>query len=226
MPKLTESERLSGVQRSSGERWASVSSLTGGVDLNDPTTVALLAAEGFERARFSYAIYGGLLVAAYGEPRETRDADFAVVDLTVRDARRALETERIETQISFEDVCFGGLSVSRLAILGSTAFTGLNTIDLVRPRSDRYAADAVGRAPTVPVRDRRVRVLTPEDFVLFKALSTRDRDLEDAASVLRRSRAVIDFELVETEIESLSLELPDFDVKARYAALQRRSEGA
>ena len=51
------------------------------MDLNDPTTVALLAADAFEAAGFEYALYGGLLTAAYGEPRETRDADLAVIDV-------------------------------------------------------------------------------------------------------------------------------------------------
>jgi hypothetical protein len=94
------------------------------VDLNDPTTVALLAAEAFAKSGFRHAVYGGLLVAAYGEPRETRDADFAVVELAAVDAARALRAAGVETQVAFEDVAFGGLLVSRLTLIGSQAFTG------------------------------------------------------------------------------------------------------
>lgn len=38
-------------------------------DLSDPTTSSLLAAEAMARAGLAYALYGGLLLAAYGEPR-------------------------------------------------------------------------------------------------------------------------------------------------------------
>jgi hypothetical protein len=140
------------------------------VDLNDPTTVALLAADAFAAAGYQHALYGGLLTAAYGEPRETRDADLAVVELAASDARRALDGHGIHTLVAFEDVTFGGLLVSRLTVLGAAPDTGLNTIDLVRPRSRRYAALAVRRAVT-SLRDQQVRVLTLEDFIVFKVLS-------------------------------------------------------
>jgi hypothetical protein len=65
---------------------------------------------------------------------------------------------------------------------------GLNTLGLVRPRSARHAEAAMGRSIGAPLRDRNVQVLTPEDFVLFKLLSTRERDLDDAISVVRRGR--------------------------------------
>jgi hypothetical protein len=65
-----------------------------------------------------------------------------------------------------------------------------------------------------------VKVLTLEDFLLFKALSTRDRDLEDAASAVRRSAEFLDAKLMQREIEALSTEIPDFDVRQRYARVQ------
>lgn len=59
------------------------------MDLNDPTTVALLTAEALDSAGFEYALYGGLLTAVYGEPRETWDADVAgLVDLAVAGLRK------------------------------------------------------------------------------------------------------------------------------------------
>ena len=45
------------------------------MELDDPTALALLAAEAPSRARIEHALYGGLLLAAYGEARETRDAE-------------------------------------------------------------------------------------------------------------------------------------------------------
>ena len=194
------------------------------MDLNDPTTVALLAADAFEAAGQEYALYGGLLTAAYGQPRETRDADLAIIDLSAQDARQALHARGISTLITFEGVKFGGLIVSRLTLLGTTADTGLNTIDLVRPRSSRYAALAVKRAVVSTLRDEPVRVLTLEDFVLFKVLSTRDRDLEDARSALQRRGAALTTNVLEDELAGLATELSDVDVRGRWTAVQRRSD--
>lgn len=196
------------------------------MDLNDPTTVTLLASEAFERTGIPHAVCGGLLVAAYGEPRETRDADFAVVALSAGDAGSSLRLAGLETQVSFEEVTFGGLVLSRLAILGSDAFTGLNTIDLVCPRSPRYAREAVLRGAIAPLRGRDVKVLTPEDFIVFKALSTRDRDLDDAASTLRRSGDLVDTDWIKSEVLALATEIPDFDVMARFALIKKRAEGS
>ena len=49
------------------------------LNLDDPTAVALAIFRTFSTRRIETALYGGLALAAYGEPRETRDADFAVV---------------------------------------------------------------------------------------------------------------------------------------------------
>lgn len=47
-------------------------------------------------------------------------------------------------------------------------------------------------------------------------LSTRERDLEDAASVVRRSAEFLSLDVVEMEIVALSRALPDVDVAARH----------
>ena len=189
------------------------------MDLKDPTTAALLAADALEKAKLRHALYGGLLLAAYGEPRETRDVDLAVVDLGTQAARDALARAGIDAEVSFEETRFGGLLVARLMLLGGEATLGLNTVDLVRPRSARYAEAALGRAVSAPLRDRTVRVLTPEDFVLFKLLSTRDRDLDDAVSVKRRGEA-LDEDLIRREVAALAREIPDFDVRRRHDAFR------
>ena len=54
------------------------------MDLNDPVAVALLADEALRRSNVPHALYGGLLLAAYGDPRETRDADVAVIECSAQ----------------------------------------------------------------------------------------------------------------------------------------------
>ncbi len=196
------------------------------IDLTDPTALAILAAKAFEEAGVEYALYGGLLLAAYGEARETRDADLAVVGDVVDVARVALEHAGATTHVAFVDVVFGGLSLSRITVLGGAETTGLNTIDLVRPRSARFARGVMDRSVQAPLRGASIRIVTAEDFVLMKALSTRDRDLDDAATVVRRLGDLFDAALVDPEVDLLELELPEAQVAARMAAIGGRARGS
>ena len=193
------------------------------MNLNDPVATALRVAEVLERAGHRHALYGGLLLAAYGEPRETHDVDVAVVDLPADAARLALESAGIPSTVSFDDVVFGGLSLGRVALLGGDADTGLNVLDLVKPRSARYRAAAISRSILAPLRDGTIRALSVDDFVVFKALATRDRDVDDAASVLVRSHELVDLDAVNLEIDQLSVELPDWDVRGRWELIRARA---
>ncbi|HZL18284.1 MAG TPA: hypothetical protein VFG23_11115 [Polyangia bacterium] len=112
------------------------------MDLADPTAVLLATAEAFERAGIRIAAYGGLVLAAYGTPRETKDADLAV------------------------------------------------------------------------------RLVTPEDFVILKILSTRERDLEDASTVLGELCGRIDSKFLEQEVAELAREMAEHDVAGRYQQLR------
>ena len=193
------------------------------MDLADPATAAILAADALSRAGIPHALYGGLLLAAYGEARETIDADFAVADAPPPAIREALAARGIEARPVFAGVVLGGHAVDRFTLSGGDAATGLNSLDLVRPRSARYRTLALARALTAPLRGSTVCALRPEDFIVFKILSTRDRDLDDATSVLRRSRGSVDMAAVRSEIATLAAEIPDFDVTSRLARLDLAS---
>lgn len=187
------------------------------MDLSDPTTATLAVADAFRRAALPHAVYGGLALAAYGEPRETKDADLAVSGVPAAAALAALRAGGLDVALTFEAVRFGGNTVTRVALLGGEAAIGLNVLDLVEPRSPRYARAAVGRRIEGTIRGRPIAVLTPEDFILLKVLSTRDRDLDDAASVVRTLRPTLDLALVRAEAAALAREVPDHDVAGRLA---------
>lgn len=186
------------------------------MDLNDPIAVLLAAADLFERAGIRAAAYGGLTLAMYGEPRETRDADMAIAGLDVELARNALESSGLEILVPFSRVKFGGCEVSRFSIMSGSSF---NTVDLVMPLSGRYGENMMGRILRGTLRDSEIDVVSPEDFVILKVLSTRDRDLEDARSVVASLRARLDFNLIRNEIEMLAGEIADHPVHDRFLAV-------
>ena len=195
------------------------------LDLNDPTAVLLAVVDAFHRAGIAGAVYGGLALAAYGEPRETRDADLAVLGVSGDEALVALRAGGIEAVLGFERVRFGGHLVTRITLFGSEGDSGLNVADLIEPRSGRYAAAALGRAIAATLRGQAVTVLSPEDFVVFKVLSTRERDLEDGATVLRTLGTAVDLALIEREVTALAEEISDHDVVGRFARLLTAARG-
>ena len=66
------------------------------MDLDDPVAVALAVADALRQEAIPYALYGGLLLAACGEARETKDGDVAVVRADAPSVAPLLEAE-IET---------------------------------------------------------------------------------------------------------------------------------
>lgn len=186
------------------------------MQLDDPTALALLAADALRRAGIDHALYGGLLLAAYGEARETRDADMAVAGATATEAARVLATTGLRTTVALERARFGGLWLSRVTLVGGVDGNDLNTLDLVEPLSSAYARRALGRALDSTLRSQPIRLLTPEDFVVFKVLSTRDKDLDDAASVLATLGSEIDRQRIESEILALQEQVPDHPAVERW----------
>lgn len=193
------------------------------LDLNDPIAVLLAATRALADARIEAATYGGLALATYGAARETKDADLAVAAAASGAVAQALRKAGLEPSLAFEKVRFGGSDVTRFTLLPGADQTGLNTLDLVQPRSPRFAALVLGRAREGSLRGQRIRVVTPEEFVLLKILSTRERDLEDAASVLRALEGRLDVEAIREEGERLAREIPDHDVRGRLERALRQS---
>jgi hypothetical protein len=190
------------------------------IDLNDPIAVLLAVVLAFEKAAIEAAAYGGLALAMYGEPRETKDADLAVTAAAGTAGEAALRAAGFNVVLAFDRVRFGGQYVSRLTLIGGEAGS-LNTADLVEPRSSRYARAAMARSLTGTLREQPIRVLSPEDFIVMKILPTRDRDLEDAASVIRALTPRLDMEMIDREIDALQVEIPDHEIRNRWRRTQQ-----
>src|SRR5688572_23592216 len=189
------------------------------LDLDDPTAIALAIFRALSDRQIEAALYGGLALAAYGEPRETRDADFAVAALSGAAAAIAPTPIGVRPVLALDRARFGGLLISRITLAEGGGRAGLNVVGLVQPWSARFAAGALERAVTGALRGLPIRVLSPEDFVLFKLLSTRERDLEDAGTVLRACDLPFDRSFVDAEAITLATEIPDHDIIGRLARL-------
>lgn len=185
------------------------------LDLSDPIAVLLTASRALRTARIEAATYGGLALAVYGAARETKDADLAIAGVDIEKTRAAFRDAGLDVKVAFERVRFGGNLVTRFTLLPDATQTGLNTVDLVEPRSQRFARLVLSRAIEGTLRNEPIRVVSPEDFVLLKALSTRDRDVEDARTVVAALGERCDASALRREAALLSSEIADHDVAGR-----------
>lgn len=186
------------------------------LNVADPIALLIASHDALTAAGLRSAVYGGLALAAYGTPRETRDADLAITNFGGDEALAALLASGLDVSISFRNIRFGGNAVTRIAVIGGDE---LNTLDLVTPRSARFASAVIERSVSASLRGHSLHVVTPEDFVLLKLLSTRARDLEDASAVLATLGDRVDRVALADEVEALAAELTDHDVRGRFAAL-------
>ena len=183
------------------------------LDLDDPAAVVLAAVAAFDAAGIEVLVYGGMALAMFGEPRETRDADLAVAGVTAEAGHDALAAIGLTTVITFSGIKFGGIKITRLTLVGDGK---LNVVDLITPRSERYTKALMQRPLRGTLDGQDLRVVAPEDFILLKVLSTRDRDLEDARSIVAALRARLDVGLLDQEAALLATEIPDHDIAERY----------
>jgi hypothetical protein len=192
------------------------------VDLSDSVAVTLFCAEALRQTEARFAAHGGLALEVSGEPREPGDVDVAAVELTVDRLCEVLTASGMSCLGLFDDLHHGGLRIGRIRLLGGEGHFGLNTVDLVRPRSARYGEAVLGRATLRQIRGQAIPVVSAEDFVILKTLATRERDFEDAATVLRRYGPALDRDLIQREVDALSLEIVGCEAALHWTTVQAR----
>jgi hypothetical protein len=89
-------------------------------------------------------------------------------------------------------------------------------VDLVEPASHRYGVLAIGRALRAPLRGAEISLLAPEDVVIFKVLSTREKDLEDASAVIRELGDELDLAAIDSDLGLLATEIEGHEIARRW----------
>jgi predicted nucleotidyltransferase len=143
-------------------------------------------------AGLPFMLIGGQAVLLHGRPRLTEDIDITLgagperlPDLLAACAASAL------TPLPADPAAF----VAETCVLPARhAATGMR-VDCIFSTT-AYEREAIGRAELVAVGGERVPVASAEDLLVHKLFAGRPRDLEDAASVVRRKGATLDWEYV------------------------------
>jgi hypothetical protein len=162
------------------------------------------------------ALIGGLAVPIWGVARLTRDADLKVM-LSRDEATRLLTILPAELAPTTADP--------------EAALRGNGILFVIHPagfRIDLALADtpydelAIQRAKPIEVQPGLVvTVCSPEDLIIYKSISTRARDYDDAVSVIRRQGEKLDDKYVLHWLRQFELALDDSTLVATYKKLRK-----
>jgi predicted nucleotidyltransferase len=164
-------------------------------------------------------VIGGIAAIARGVPRDTVDIDAAVwaEGLDIAALVRVLAAQDIVPRIPDAEA----FAEAHQVLLLRHAPTGTPLeVSLAWLPFEREAMD---RASTLDFGGVRVRVASPEDLVVYKAVAWRDRDRADVERLLLLHVQSIDLERVRGLVRQFAEALDEPERIAQFDALVRRT---
>lgn len=152
--------------------------------MTSPREVFLAAIDTAEAGAFPYMLYGGMAAALWGEPRYTEDVDL-VLFIPERKAFVFLREAAKRGFYVDEDLAIQQMQVSGWARLPFGDAKSPWHLDLTLGDTP-FDKSALSRRKTVTLFDRPVWVAAPEDLLVYKLVSARDRDLMDVRALVKR----------------------------------------
>jgi Nucleotidyl transferase of unknown function (DUF2204) len=160
-------------------------------------------------------VIGGVAVAVWGEPRVTRDVDLKVL-LGRDEAEHLLEIlspdyyPLVKNPMEF-------LRKQALVFVRDHAGTRIDLLLADTP----YDIKAIQRGQDVEIQNGiSIRVCSPEDLIIYKLISTRSRDHEDAGSVVQRQGNLLDEEYILEWLHQFEKALDDSTLITEFQSLE------
>ena len=171
--------------------------------------------EQLRQAGILSAVIGGVAVGVWGEPRVTRDVDIKV--LLGRDAAPRLLEAISPDYVPLQADPLAALTRTGVLFVQDAQGTRLDLL-----LSDvSFDAEAIRRAREVTLQPGWVAsVCSPEDLIIYKLVSTRQRDHDDAESVVRRQGDALDDEYVLAWLRRFEQALDDPTLVAAYGRMR------
>lgn len=162
-----------------------------------------------EREKLPYMVFGGVANSLYGNPRQTFDIDIKVILPPETRLDALLDSLRQEAEILPEDP---GAFLNETNVL-PVEVKGVR-VDMVLG-SLPFEVEAVQRSRAMDVYGRDVRVCLPEDLVIQKAVSSREKDWMDIHEIIRLQAKAMDRDYLLRHCKELSDLLSDPDIYNR-----------
>lgn len=157
----------------------------------------------FKKSKTKIVFMGGIATSVFGRPRATYDVDgFILIEksdlagLLSRLAKAGFKHDKKQPFKSIRGMSFITLIYSKLKTY----------VDLFIASSE-FHRNILERARSVKVDGLKVPLVSPEDLVLLKLVSGRERDLEDVREILAENKGKIDFPYLKKWAKALEVDL-------------------
>lgn len=155
-----------------------------------------------------YFITGGYAVSVWGRLRATFDIDVVVEMAHPHVAKLARELKKLGKVVYVDE------AMMRSALLMRGEFNIIHgesgiKIDFFIPRDTVRLKRELKRTKTRTIKGERVYFISPEDLILSKLRWVRqgggEHHLEDTRSVVKKSRNILDYKYIETQVKAQEL---------------------
>jgi len=165
-------------------------------------------------------VIGGMAVAVWGEPRVTRDVDLKVL-LNRQNADRLLEILSSDYKSLVADP-HEALRKQALIFVQDSLGTRLDLLLADTP----YDVTAIKRGRDVEIQPGiKIHFCSPEDLIMYKLISTRLRDHDDAKSVVQRQGDSLDDEYLIGWLRQFEVALDDSTLVTEYKGMRQKFGG-
>lgn len=147
-----------------------------------------------EGEKIKYAVIGGIAVLLYGEPRFTEDIDVNIL----------LEKDQIKKFLrKLKDRGFTPVLRNAMEAAEKSGYLPINRrYGKILYKFDIIIAEnpiefsAISRAKTKKIGDISIKVISPEDLIIHKIISEREKDRNDIIGILLRQKGKIDLRYI------------------------------
>ncbi|MEX0703481.1 MAG: hypothetical protein WD069_15405 [Planctomycetales bacterium] len=173
--------------------------------MNEQDDLLFRVIDRLDAAGIPYMVVGSYASAAHGEPRSTNDAD-VVIDPTIEQLTAFLRSAEEREYVSE--------SAARDALRRRSMFNVIDTlagakVDLICRKEQPFHVEEFERRSPRTVRGRQVFAASAEDTLLSKLVwakrSDSERQIRDAAGIVRVSGPLLDREYLERWAEELDV---------------------
>lgn len=138
--------------------------------MNEELDILRLVAERLEGAGIAYMLSGSMALAAYSQPRMTRDVDI-VVELKPTDAPRIVDLFGGDFACDLEEI---QEAIARERLFNLIHFEKVVKVDFIVRKSTPYRLEEFSRRKKLRVGETDIWVVSGEDLILSKLAWAKD----------------------------------------------------
>lgn len=169
-----------------------------------------------EGEQIPYVVIGAIATLVWGEPRATKDIDLKVL----LGERTMVEFYELVTQ-RFSPLFPNALAFFRQTYVLRVRVTEYVAADLIMAVPG-YEELIFQRAVKAKIENIEVPICSPEDLIIQKAISPREKDWQDIEGVLLARSRQLDHKYIISWLKEFEQATAQTGFVARYNALRRR----